>query len=118
MGKRCFYLSKLFSDQPFPQLIHFVPQGQLYAFGQGLSGQLGIKTPHNRNLPQAVVGPWRSPGGVSLLNYSEELEEETPRVYVRKVRRRKNERVVEGVEVRNMEVEKMEDQEKGNKHEL
>lgn len=91
VGKRCFYLSKLFSDHPFPQFTHFLPQGQLYAFGQGLSGQLGIKTPHNRNLPQVVVGPWRSPGGVSLLNYSEELEEETPRVYVRKVRRRKNE---------------------------
>lgn len=81
-------LFKLFSDHLFPQFTHFLPQGQLYAFGQGLSGQLGIKTPHNRNLPQAVVGPWLSPGGVSLLNYSEELEEEAPRVYVRKVRRR------------------------------
>lgn len=66
-------------------LVYIPSQGQLYAFGQGLSGQLGIKTPHNRNLPQVVVGPWRSPGGVSLLNYSEELEEETPRVYVRKI---------------------------------
>lgn len=114
MGEKGFYLSKLFSDHPFPQFTPFLPQGQLYAFGQGLSGQLGIKTPHNRNLPQAVVGPWRSPGGVSLLNYSEEMEEETPRVYVRKVRRR----VVEGVKVRNKEVGKVEDQEKENKREL
>lgn len=74
---------------PFLQVILCFLQGQLYAFGQGLSGQLGIKTPHNRNLPQVVVGPWRSPGGVSLLNYKEEgeEEEEATRVYVRKVSR-------------------------------
>lgn len=61
----------------------FLSQGQLYAFGQGMSGQLGIKTPQNRNLPQVVVGPWLSPRGVSLLDTSE--EEDNPRVYVKRV---------------------------------
>lgn len=64
--------------------IVFIPsQGQLYAFGQGMSGQLGIKTPHNRNLPQVVVGPWVSPRGVCLLDHSE--EEDSSKVYVKKI---------------------------------
>ncbi|XP_047486162.1 probable E3 ubiquitin-protein ligase HERC4 isoform X1 [Penaeus chinensis] len=64
-------------------LVYIPSQGQLYAFGQGMSGQLGIKTPQNRNLPQVVVGPWLSPRGVSLLDTSE--EEESPRIYVKRI---------------------------------
>ncbi|XP_063853368.1 LOW QUALITY PROTEIN: probable E3 ubiquitin-protein ligase HERC4 [Scylla paramamosain] len=53
-------------------LVYIPSQGHVYAFGQGLSGQLGTKTPHSRELPQVVVGPWLSPGGASLLDYAEE----------------------------------------------
>ncbi|KAG7177409.1 E3 ubiquitin-protein ligase HERC4-like [Homarus americanus] len=58
-------------------------KGQLYAFGQGMSGQLGIKTPHNRNLPQVVVGPWLTPSGVSLMDTDE--EEEIQKIYIKKI---------------------------------
>ncbi|CAL4099634.1 unnamed protein product, partial [Meganyctiphanes norvegica] len=39
----------------------FIPsRGQLYSFGQGMSGQLGTKNLHNSNTPQVVLGPWQS----------------------------------------------------------
>lgn len=41
-------------------------KGQLYAFGLGMSGQLGIKSAQNRNLPHTVLGPWRAPSGRSI----------------------------------------------------
>ncbi|XP_045600512.2 LOW QUALITY PROTEIN: probable E3 ubiquitin-protein ligase HERC4 [Procambarus clarkii] len=63
-------------------IVYIPSQGQLYAFGQGLSGQLGIKTPHNRNLPQVVVGHWLSPRGVSLLDND---EDDMPKIYVKKI---------------------------------
>ncbi|KAG0730195.1 putative E3 ubiquitin-protein ligase HERC3 [Chionoecetes opilio] len=60
--------------------------GHVYSFGQGLSGQLGIKTPHDCNLPQVVAGPWLSPGGESRLDYVQEGEEDSPpRMYVCKI---------------------------------
>lgn len=61
---------------------HFTSQGQVYAFGQGLSGQLGIKNPHNCNLPQMVVGPWVTPSGTSL---PQETDDTVPKIYVQKV---------------------------------
>ncbi|KAK8730688.1 hypothetical protein OTU49_007871 [Cherax quadricarinatus] len=62
-------------------IVYIPSQGQLYAFGQGMSGQLGIKTPHNRNLPQVVVGPWLSPSGASLLDNTDD----SPKVYIKKI---------------------------------
>lgn len=53
----------------------------MYAFGQGMSGQLGIKTPLNCNLPQVVVGPWVSPHGMSL----QETDESVPKIYIQAV---------------------------------
>ncbi|XP_068245605.1 probable E3 ubiquitin-protein ligase HERC4 isoform X2 [Palaemon carinicauda] len=62
----------------------YVPsQGHVYAFGQGLSGQLGIKTPCNTNLPQVVVGPWRSPRGMTLLE--KDQDDDVPKIYVQKI---------------------------------
>ncbi|XP_076042940.1 HECT and RLD domain containing E3 ubiquitin ligase 4 isoform X2 [Oratosquilla oratoria] len=59
----------------------YIPS-QVYCFGQGLSGQLGIVTPRNSNVPQVVAGPWLSPRGVSVLGQREEQEEQ---YYVRQV---------------------------------
>lgn len=69
--------------QPNQTLFSQMNLGHVYAFGQGLSGQLGIKTPCNRNLPQVVLGPWRSPRGMSLLETDE--EKDAPGVYIQKI---------------------------------
>ncbi|XP_076250382.1 HECT and RLD domain containing E3 ubiquitin ligase 4 isoform X1 [Rhynchophorus ferrugineus] len=42
-------------------------RGRVYSFGIGGSGQLGVKKTNNANTPQAVLGPWVSPSGNSLL---------------------------------------------------
>ncbi|KAK3871366.1 hypothetical protein Pcinc_023478 [Petrolisthes cinctipes] len=63
-------------------LVFLPSQGQVYAFGQGMSGQLGIKTPHNCNLPQVVVGPWVSPRGISLMQGTSDT---VPKIYVQKI---------------------------------
>ena len=40
----------------------------MFSFGQGVSGQLGIKTTQNKYVPQCVLGNWRSPSGRNLTN--------------------------------------------------
>ncbi|KAJ9585786.1 hypothetical protein L9F63_002423 [Diploptera punctata] len=46
----------------------FVPsRGRVYAFGLGGAGQLGTRATRNANTPQVVLGPWISPGGVSVV---------------------------------------------------
>ncbi|KAK7079242.1 putative E3 ubiquitin-protein ligase herc4, partial [Halocaridina rubra] len=66
-------------------LVYVPSQGQAYAFGQGMSGQLGIKTPCNRNLPQVVLGPWCSPGGVSLIKVDSDGETSLPKLYIKRI---------------------------------
>ncbi|XP_050295958.1 probable E3 ubiquitin-protein ligase HERC4 isoform X2 [Anthonomus grandis grandis] len=46
----------------------FVPsRGRVYSFGIGGSGQLGVRKTNSAYTPQAVLGPWVSPGGSSLI---------------------------------------------------
>lgn len=46
----------------------FVPsRGRVYSFGIGGSGQLGVRKTNSACTPQAVLGPWISPGGSSLI---------------------------------------------------
>ncbi|PNF22147.1 putative E3 ubiquitin-protein ligase HERC4 [Cryptotermes secundus] len=46
----------------------FVPsRGRVYAFGLGGAGQLGTKAIRSATTPQVVLGPWVSPGGVSVV---------------------------------------------------
>jgi E3 ubiquitin-protein ligase HERC4 len=39
----------------------------VYAFGLGGAGQLGTKAVRSAATPQVVLGPWVSPGGVSVV---------------------------------------------------
>lgn len=39
----------------------------MYAFGLGGAGQLGRKAVRSATTPQVVLGPWVSPGGVSVV---------------------------------------------------
>jgi hypothetical protein len=39
----------------------------VYAFGLGGAGQLGTKGVQSATTPQVVLGPWVSPGGISVL---------------------------------------------------
>ncbi|XP_021936482.1 probable E3 ubiquitin-protein ligase HERC4 isoform X2 [Zootermopsis nevadensis] len=46
----------------------FVPsRGRVYAFGLGGAGQLGTRATCSATTPQVVLGPWVSPGGVSVV---------------------------------------------------
>ncbi|XP_048520980.1 probable E3 ubiquitin-protein ligase HERC4 [Dendroctonus ponderosae] len=42
-------------------------RGRVYSFGIGGSGQLGVRKTNSAYTPQAVLGPWVSPGGSSLI---------------------------------------------------
>lgn len=39
----------------------------MYAFGLGGAGQLGTRATRSVATPQVVLGPWVSPGGVSVV---------------------------------------------------
>lgn len=39
----------------------------MYAFGLGGAGQLGTRATCSATTPQVVLGPWVSPGGVSVV---------------------------------------------------
>jgi E3 ubiquitin-protein ligase HERC4 len=39
----------------------------VYAFGLGGAGQLGTRATRSAATPQVVLGPWVSPGGVSVV---------------------------------------------------
>ncbi|KAB7500915.1 putative E3 ubiquitin-protein ligase HERC4 [Armadillidium nasatum] len=56
-------------------------KGQVYSFGQGMSGQLGVKCPQNRNLPHTVIGPWRAPSGRSVSSTQDVNEENTETIF-------------------------------------
>ncbi|XP_066248449.1 probable E3 ubiquitin-protein ligase HERC4 isoform X1 [Euwallacea similis] len=48
--------------------LSFVPsRGRVYSFGIGGSGQLGVRKTNSACTPQAVLGPWISPGGSCLV---------------------------------------------------
>ena len=50
-----------------------------------MSGQLGSRTATNSNAPQAVLGPWKSPSGKSLVPMPEKLSV-LSELYVKNVR--------------------------------
>lgn len=56
----------------------FVPsRGRVYGFGLGGSGQLGNRTTKNTQVPQVVIGPWASPNGITLLQQSVDMGEQS-----------------------------------------
>ncbi|KAL1509492.1 hypothetical protein ABEB36_004214 [Hypothenemus hampei] len=42
-------------------------RGRVYSFGIGGAGQLGVRKTNSAYTPQAVLGPWVSPGGNALI---------------------------------------------------